>query len=129
MLGADFYAGLQVRTDRVKDDFLQFLLQARREGRKVAAYGAAAKGNTLMNYAGIRPDLISFVVDRNPAKQDKYMPGSRIPIVGEEALREARPDYIVILPWNLREEITTQLEYARAWGARFVTAVPELRVA
>ena len=122
------YAGFQARADRVKNDFLAFLLQAKREGKTVAAYGAAAKGNTLLNYAGVRADLISFVVDRNPAKQGKFLPGSRIPIVGEEWLRERRPDYIVILPWNLREEIMTQLEYARAWGARFVTAVPALEV-
>ncbi len=84
---------------------MAFLIEARRAGRNVAAYGAAAKGNTLMNYAGVRPDLIAFVVDRNPAKQGKYMPGSRIPIVAEERLREARPDDIVILPWNLRDEV------------------------
>lgn len=129
MLSAEYYASFQVRTNRVKDDFLGFLLQARRDGRRVAAYGAAAKGNTLMNYAGIRPDLISFVVDRNPAKQGKFMPGSRIPILGEEALKQVKPDFIVILPWNLREEIMAQLDYARSWGARFVTAVPELRIA
>jgi hypothetical protein len=93
----------------------------------VAAYGAAAKGNTLMNYAGVRPDLISFVVDRNPAKQGKYMPGSRIPIVGEVNLKETRPDYVVILPWNLKDEVMQQLDYIRAWGGQFVTAVPELR--
>lgn len=128
MLSAGYYTSFQERTNGVKNDFLQFLLQAFREGRRVAAYGAAAKGNTLMNYAGIRPDLISFVVDRNPAKQGKFMPGSRIPIVGEETLQQEKPDYIVILPWNLREEITAQLDYARSWGARFVTAVPELRI-
>ncbi len=128
MLGAGFYAGFQARADKVKNDFLAFLLQMKREGRRVAAYGAAAKGNTLLNYAGVRPDLIPFVVDRNPAKQGKYLPGSRIPIVGEERLQEARPDCIVILPWNLREEVMAQLDYARAWGARFVTAVPALEV-
>lgn len=128
MLDAGWYADFQVRADKVKNDFLAFLLQMKREGRRVAAYGAAAKGNTLLNYAGVRPDLISFVVDRNPAKQGKYLPGSRIPIVGEERLKEARPDCIVILPWNLREEVTAQLVYARDWGARFVTAVPALGV-
>jgi SAM-dependent methyltransferase len=121
------YDGFQQRIDKVKDDFMTFLIEARRAGRKVAAYGAAAKGNTLMNYAGVRPDLIAFVVDRNPAKQGKYMPGSRIPIVAEGRLREARPDDIVILPWNLRDEVMRQLDYVRAWGGRFVTAVPELR--
>ncbi len=96
--------------------------------KSLAAYGAAAKGNTLMNYAGIRPDLISFVVDRNPAKQGKTMPGSRIPIVDELRLQQEKPDYVVILPWNLKAEVMQQLEYVRAWGGRFVTAVPELRI-
>jgi SAM-dependent methyltransferase len=121
------YAGFQPRIDKLKDDFVAFLIEARRAGRKVAAYGAAAKGNTLMNYAGVRPDHIAFVVDRNPAKQGRYMPGSRIPIVGEERLREAQPDDIVLLPWNLRDELMTQLDYVRAWGGRFITAVPALR--
>jgi SAM-dependent methyltransferase len=121
------YEGLQARTDKVKDDFMAFLIEARRAGRSVAAYGAAAKGNTLMNYAGVRPDLIAFVVDRNPAKQGKFMPGSRIAIVAEDRLRQARPEEIVILPWNLRDEVMAQLAYVREWGGRFVTAVPELR--
>src|SRR5678816_3503511 len=108
------YEGFQARIDKVKDDFVSFLIEARRAGRKVAAYGAAAKGNTLMNYAGVRPDLIGYVVDRNPAKQGRFMPGSRIPIVGEERLREARPDEVVLLPWNLRDELVEQLDYVRA---------------
>ena len=128
MAGAPYYAGFQAKTDKVKNDFVAFLLEARRAGKSVAAYGAAAKGNTLMNYAGIRPDLISFVVDRNPAKQDKFMPGSRIPIVNESHLQHAKPDYVVILPWNLRNEVMQQLDYIRAWGGQFVTAVPALRV-
>jgi len=121
------YEGFQARIDKVKDDFVSFLIEARRAGRKVAAYGAAAKGNTLMNYAGVRPDLIAYVVDRNPAKQGRFMPGSRIPIVDEEHLRADRPDDVVLLPWNLRDELTAQLDYVRGWGGRFVTAVPELR--
>ena len=128
MCGADFYHGFQGRIERVKNDLLAFLLTAKREGKTVAAYGAAAKGNTLMNYAGIRRDLISFVVDRNPAKQGKYMPGSRIPIVDEAHLRRECPDYIVILPWNLRDEVQRQLQYTRAWGAQLVVAVPALRI-
>lgn len=123
-----FYEGYQAKVNRVKDDLLSFLIQARREGKKVAAYGAAAKGNTLLNYAGIRGDLISFVVDRNPAKQDKFMPGSRIPIVQESRLHEEKPDYIVILPWNLTTEVQQQLAYVHAWGGKFVTAVPQLAV-
>lgn len=128
MLTPAYYARFQLATDRVKDDFLAFLLEAKREGKSVAAYGAAAKGNTLMNYAGVRPDLIAFVVDRNPAKQGKFMPGSRIPIVPENILAEHKPDYIVILPWNLRDEVMAQLAHAREWGTRFVTAVPALQV-
>jgi len=128
MLRADYYAGFQAKTNQVKNDFLVFLLDAKRQGKTVAAYGAAAKGNTLMNYAGIRPDLISFVVDRNPAKQGKYMPGSRIPIVNEEKLQETRPDYVVILPWNLKAEVMKQLAYIQNWGGKFVMAVPKLEV-
>ena len=126
---AEAYAGFQVHAQRVKNDFVAFLIGAQRSGKRVAAYGAAAKGNTLMNFAGVRPDLLSFVVDRNPAKQGKYMPGSRIPIVTEERLRQDKPDHIVILPWNLKTEVMAQLAYARAWGATFVTAVPKLEVA
>lgn len=128
MLDAEWYAGFQARTDQVKNEFLAFLLEMKREGKRVAAYGAAAKGNTLLNYAGVRPDLIPFVVDRNPAKQGKYLPGSRIPIVSEERLSEVKPDYVAILPWNLREEVMAQLAYVRAWDARFVTAVPALEI-
>ena len=126
--GPDFYAGFQERTDRIKDDLLRFLLEARRDGRTVVGYGAAAKGNTLLNYAGIRPDLLRFVVDQNPAKQGRYLPGSRIPIVPEDFLNEARPDHVLILPWNLREEVEERLAYVRDWGATFATAIPELQV-
>lgn len=129
MLNVAYYADFQARADKVKNDFLSFLLQAKRDGMRVAAYGAAAKGNTLLNYAGVRPDLISFVVDRNPAKQGKFLPGSRISIVSEDLLKEGKPDFVVILPWNLREEIMHQLRYVREWGACFVTAVPTLEVA
>lgn len=128
LTSSDFYAGFQDRTDKVKDDFVSFLLDAKRRNKTVAAYGAAAKGNTLMNYAGVRPDLISFVVDRNPAKQGLYMPGSRIPIVDEGHLRQQQPDYVVILPWNLEIEVVSQLEYIKVWGGQLVTAVPRLRI-
>jgi hypothetical protein len=93
----------------------------------VAGYGAAAKGNTLLNYAGIRPDLLPYVVDASPHKQGRYLPGSRIPVVCEDRIRETRPDYVLILPWNLREEIQAQLAYIREWGGKFVTAVPALQ--
>ncbi len=128
MTGRAFYTGFQARAERVKDDFLRLLLEFKREGRRVAAYGAAAKGNTLLNYAGVRGDLIGYVVDASPHKQGRYLPGSRIPVVAESRLRETRPDVIVILPWNLREEIAGQLAYTAQWGARFVTAVPSIEV-
>ncbi|MES2831546.1 MAG: class I SAM-dependent methyltransferase [Pseudomonadota bacterium] len=128
MLQADFYARMQESADTIKNDLLHFLIDAKRQGIKVAAYGAAAKGNTLLNYAGVRPDLLPYVVDRNPAKQGKWMPGSRIPIVTEDHLRADRPDRILILPWNLREEVMTQLAYVYEWDARFVTAIPMLEV-
>lgn len=129
MTTADYYAGFQSRADQIKNAFLAFLIEAKNTGKKVAAYGAAAKGNTLLNYAGVRPDLLSWVIDRNPAKQGKYLPGSRIPIVDESYLKQDMPDYVVILPWNLKSEVMQQLEYIRVWDGQFVTAVPELRIA
>ncbi|MEO6743468.1 MAG: class I SAM-dependent methyltransferase [Caldimonas sp.] len=125
---ADFYRGLQARADRIKDALVTFLIEQKRAGRSVVGYGAAAKGNTLLNYAGVRPDLLPFVVDASPHKQGRYLPGSRIPVRDEAALRVARPDFVLLLPWNLRDEIASQLAYVRDWGACFVTAVPELRV-
>ena len=125
---ASFYEGFQARAEKVKDDFVSFLIDAKQQGLKVAAYGAAAKGNTLMNFAGIRPDLLPYVVDRAAAKQGKFMPGSRIPIVDEAHMQKDRPDRIVILPWNIKDEVIAQLAYTREWGARFVTAVPQLEV-
>ncbi len=123
-----YYSEFQERADSIKNEFVMFLLEQKRLGKTVAAYGAAAKGNTLLNYAGIRGDLLSFVVDRNPAKQGKYLPGSRIPVVGEEMLKKTKPDFIVILPWNLREEVIEQLSGTRNWDAKFVTAVPRLEI-
>lgn len=128
MSGVDFYHDFQDRILEIKRQFLSFLLKAQAENKKVVAYGAAAKGNTLLNYSGIRPDMIAYVVDRNPAKAGKFLPGSRIPVVSEEQLVADKPDWIVILPWNLRDEITQQLAYARDWGAKFVTAIPSLAV-
>jgi SAM-dependent methyltransferase len=124
----EFYSGFQAKANRVKDDFLRFLIDTKRAGKTIAAYGAAAKGNTLLNYAGVRPDLLPYVVDRNPAKQHRFLPGSRIPIVDEQQLQQTRPDYVVILPWNLRDELVAQLAYIRDWGGQFVTAVPCLTV-
>jgi SAM-dependent methyltransferase len=123
-----YYAGFQARADRVKNDFLDFLVDARKRGARVVAYGAAAKGNTLMNYAGVRPDLISFVVDTNPAKQGKFMPGSRIPIVAEERIEREQPAYVVILPWNIKTELAKKLRYVAQWGGKLVVAVPRLEI-
>ena len=126
--GAAYYSDLQARAERIKDDLVSFLIEAKRAGKKVGAYGAAAKGNTLLNFAGVRADLLPWVVDRNPAKQGKYLPGSRIPVVDEARLLAERPDYVLVLPWNLGEEIKGQLGYARDWGAKFVVCVPRLEI-
>lgn len=126
LLGA--YGDFQEQVNKIKDDFVSFLIEQKRQGRRVVGYGAAAKANTLMNYAGIRPDLVEYVVDRNPAKMGKFLPGSRIPIVAEEWLTKDKPDIVVIFPWNLTEEVVDQLQYVRGWSARFCVAIPELRV-
>ena len=125
---ANYYLGFQAIANQVRDDFITFLLDIKRQGKTVVAYGAAAKGNTLLNYSGIRPDLIPYVVDRNPSKQGKYLPGSRIPITTENRIKEEKPDYILILPWNIKDEVISQLAYVRKWGGKFVTAVPELEI-
>lgn len=123
------YDLFQEKADKVKNALLGFLLEQKRLGKTVAAYGAAAKGNTLLNYAGVRPDLLAFVCDAAPSKQNKYMPGSRIPIYHPDVLRERRPDYLLILPWNIAAEIKEQNAWLAKLGTRFVTAVPELVVA
>lgn len=123
----EFYAGFQRRVEKVKDNLVEFLIASKKQGKKVVGYGAAAKGNTLLNFAGVRPDLLSYVVDRAPSKQGRFMPGSRIPIVDEAYLQADRPDVIWILPWNIADEVRAQLEYVKDWGANFVTAIPELR--
>jgi hypothetical protein len=116
----------QART--VKRDLLEFLIGARRAGKKVVGYGAPGKGNTLLNYCGIRSDFLDFTVDRNPYKQGKFTPGTHIPILAPERLFEARPDYVLILPWNLEQEITQALAGIRAWGGRFVVPIPSVKV-
>lgn len=123
-----YYAHFQQRAERVKIDLLYFLLDQKRAGKSVAAYGAAAKGNTLLNFCGVKNDLIDFVVDANPAKQNKFLPASHIPVVHEDQLKTQKPDYVLILPWNLRDEITQQLAYIREWGGQFVVAIPQLTV-
>lgn len=122
------YQNFQAKADRVKDDLLAFLIEQKRAGNKVAAYGAAAKGNTLLNYAGVKPDLLPFVCDAAAAKQGKFMPGSHIPILAPGALDEQRPDYLVILPWNIAAEVKQQNAKLARVGTKFVTAVPKLEI-
>jgi SAM-dependent methyltransferase len=123
----EIYRKFQHRADRVKDDLIAFLIRQKRAGKSVAAYGAAAKGSTLLNYAGVKQDLLPYVCDAALSKQGKYLPGARIPILSPDALRLQQPDYVVILPWNIADEVISQLSYIRNWGARFVVAVPTLR--
>jgi SAM-dependent methyltransferase len=113
---------------KIKSDLLEFLLSAAREGRSVAGYGAPGKGNTLLNHCGIRSDLLSYTVDRSPFKQGKFLPGTHIPICAPERLAQTKPDYILVLPWNLREEISRQLSYVGSWGGKLVFPIPELEV-
>lgn len=122
------YLAFQARADRLKDDLLGFLLEQKRAGRRVAAYGAAAKGNTILNYAGIKPDLLPWVFDAAPSKQGKYLPGSHVPILPPQELDRVRADMLLILPWNIADEVMAQNERIRQWGGRFVTAVPRLEV-
>ena len=122
------HAGFAASVAEVRDDFVEFLIDCRRRGRSVAAYGAPGKGNTLLNHCGVRADLLSFAVDRNPHKHGKFLPGTHIPVLPVEALAEARPDYVVIMPWNLRKEITAQLGYVGGWGGQLVVALPHLEV-
>ena len=122
------YAGFQERANRVKNEFLQFLLTTRQQGKTIAAYGAAAKGNTLLNYAGVKPDLLPYVCDAASAKQGMYLPGSHIAVLAPDALLKQPPDYVVILPWNIADEVISQLHALRAHGTRFVTAIPSLQI-
>ena len=122
------YRAFQQKADKVKNDFLAFLIEQKRAGKSVACYGAAAKGNTLMNYAGLKHDLISFICDAAPSKQNKFMPGSHIPILRPDELTRRKPDWVVILPWNIASEIMQQHEQIKSWRGRFVVAVPELKV-
>lgn len=122
------YLEFQPRADKIKNDLLVFLIEQQLRGKKVAAYGAAAKGSTLLNYAGVKPDLLPFVCDAAKAKQGQYMPGSHIPILAPERLAEIKPDFVLILPWNIAEEVIEQLAPLREIGTRFVTAVPWLKI-
>jgi 2-polyprenyl-3-methyl-5-hydroxy-6-metoxy-1,4-benzoquinol methylase len=122
------YQSFAEKVMATKRDILAFLIDAKRQGRALVGYGAPAKGNTLLNYCGIRTDMISYTVDRSPHKQGHYLPGTRIPIFGPEKIRETKPDYLVILPWNLKDEIMKQMAEIREWGGKFVTFIPEVRV-
>ena len=124
----DHHLSFGPRVEAVKHALLRFLIDAKRQGAHIAGYGAPGKGNTLLNYCGIRTDFLDYTVDRNPYKHGRFLPGTRIPVHAPSKLAETRPDYVLILPWNLRDEIEAQLDYARAWGARFVIAIPELSV-
>ena len=124
----DRYKDFDKRVKKIKFDLLSFLLQAKKDNKTVAAYGAAAKGNTILNYCGVKNDLIEFVVDANPNKQGKYLPASHIAVCDEQELRKGKPDYIFILPWNIRDEIVKQLHYVRDWEAKFVISIPELNI-
>jgi 2-polyprenyl-3-methyl-5-hydroxy-6-metoxy-1,4-benzoquinol methylase len=128
MLEPAYYRHLQEKVLKIKLDLVEFLIEQKRAGKKVAAYGAAAKGNTLLNYCGVKNDWIEFVVDANPHKQGKWLPGSHIPVWNEVELRKAKPDWVIILPWNLKEEIIPQLHYIKAWGGRFVIPIPQLQL-
>lgn len=123
-----YYASLAPAAERIKHELLRFLLQAKAEGKRVVGYGAAAKGNTLLNYAGVRGDLLAWVADANPHKQGKYLPGSRIPIVEPARIAAERPDYVLLLPWNLRDEVAQQLAYIDEWGGKLVIAVPHMQI-
>ena len=124
----DTYTRFSHRVEACKRSLLRFLIEAREAGKSVVGYGAPAKGNTLLNYGGIRTDLLAYTVDRSPHKQGLFLPGTRIPVFAPDRIAETRPDYVLILPWNLREEIMEQLAFIREWGGQFVTPIPDVRV-
>jgi hypothetical protein len=128
MKDVEHYNGFQEKADKIKTDLLGFLSEAKAANKKVCAYGAAAKGNTLLNYCGVKSDLVEFVVDASPHKQGKYLPGSHIPVVAEQFIRDSKPDFLLILPWNIKDEIIAQLEYARNWNGKFVIPIPKIEV-
>jgi len=122
------YRAFDEQVRETKRNLLEFLIRAKREGKQVIGYGAPGKGNTLLNYCGIRTDFLDYVVDRNPYKHGRFLPGTHIPIFAPERIRDTRPDFILILPWNLKEEIIAQLSYVRGWGGQFVVPIPEVQV-
>ena len=128
MTSVEFYAAFEEKVKETKRKLIDFLIQAKREGKIVVGYGAPGKGNTLLNYCGIRTDFLDYTVDRSPHKQGNYLPGTRIPVYHPDKIRETRPDYVLILPWNLRKEIMEQMAHVREWGGQFVVPIPEVKV-
>ena len=124
----DHYLSFSSQVERVKRTLLSFLISAKEQGKRVVGYGAPAKGNTLLNYCGVRTDLMNYTVDRSPHKQDHFLPGVHIPIYAPDQIRQTRPDYVLILPWNLREEVMQQMSYVREWGGKFVVPIPKVQV-
>lgn len=120
----NYYKGFQERAEKIKLELWSFLIEQNRKGKKIAAYGAAAKGNTLLNYCGVKNDLVAFVVDANPHKQGKFLPASHIPVVNEDFLKVEKPDFVIVLPWNIKSEIVTHLNYIKDWGGKFVIFIP-----
>ena len=130
-LGFEHLEAYSVFGEQVKETkrkLVEFLIRTRRAGKSVAGYGAPGKGNTLLNYCGIRTDFLDYTVDRNPYKQGKYLPGTRVPIYPPERIAQTRPDFVLILPWNLKDEVIKQLDYIREWGGGFVVPIPEVQI-
>jgi len=128
LASAKTFAAFAAKIVAIKRELLSFLIDAKSRGSVIAAYGAAAKGNTLLNFCGIRSDMVDFVADRNPAKQGRLLPGCRIPVVAPDAIKRAKPDYLMILPWNIKDEVIGQMAHIRDWGGRFVVPIPELEI-
>jgi hypothetical protein len=128
MSSLEFYQDFERKVKGIKRRILQFLIEAKNQGKTVAGYGAPGKGNTLLNYCGIRTDFIDYTVDRNPHKQNNFLPGTLIPIYSPDKIRETKPDYVFILPWNLKEEIMETMAFISEWGGKFVTPIPDMQV-
>jgi hypothetical protein len=124
----DTYFGFEEKVKETKRKILEFLIKVKREGKSIAGYGAPGKGNTLLNYCGIRRDFLDYTVDRNPYKQGKYTPGTHIPILHPDKIKQTKPDYVFILPWNIKEEVMAQLAYIRDWGGKFIVPIPEVKI-
>jgi hypothetical protein len=124
----NYYLEFSNRVKSIKRDILDFLIQAKRDDKNIVGYGAAAKGNTLLNYCGIRTDFIDYVVDRSPHKQNQFLPGTHIPVRSPDRIRETKPDYILILPWNIKDEVIEQMSDVREWGCKFVTFIPTVNI-